>query len=147
MEKENIKVYNLTVVELESRELTAGEAEIALNDVFVNSIADITKNVMEKLKSMCNEVKFGLRTNEDNTVYRVAIKVGYEENTTTKLALIKDLIGSLVSVTTRYINVVSEYKTELNYMSKEMCPENLEEICPENETHESDSQLEETKEE
>ena len=144
MEKEEIKVYNLTVVELEGRELSKSEAEIALNDVFVNSIANITENVMEKLKSMClvspnNEVKFGLRTNEDNTVYRVAIKVACEENTITKLALIKDLIGSLVSVITRYIHVVSEYKTELNYMSKEMCPEN--------ETHESDSQFEETKEE
>ena len=140
MEKENIKVYNLTVMELESRELTAGEAEIALNDVFVNSIADITKNVMEKLKSMCNEVKFGVRKNENDTVFKLAIKVTCRENITfTKLAFIKDLIGSLVSVTTRYIHVVSEYKTELNYMSKEMCPEN--------ETHESDSQLEETKEE
>ena len=49
MEKENIKVYNLTVVELESRELTAGEAEIALNDVFVNSIANITENVMKSI--------------------------------------------------------------------------------------------------
>ena len=139
MKKEIIKVYNLTVVELEGRELSKSEAEIALNDVFVNSIANIAENAMEKLKSMCDEVKFGLRTNEDNTVYRVAIKVGYKENTTTKLAIIKDLIGSLVSVATRYIKVVSEYKTELNYMSKEMCPEN--------ETHESDSQFEETKEE
>ena len=138
MEKENIKVYNLTVVELESRELTAGEAEIALNDVFVNSIADITKNVMEKLKSMCNEVKFGLRTNEDNTVYRVAIKVGCEEIQLQKLALIKDLIGSLVSITTRYISSCDSYKKELNDMLNEYS---------ENETHESDSQLEETKEE
>ena len=138
--KENIKVYNLTVVELESRELSKSEAEIALNDVFVNSIANITENAMEKLKSMRDEVKFGLRTNEDNTVYRVAIKVACRENITfTKLALIKDLIGSLASVATRYIKVVSEYKTELNYMSKEMCPEN--------ETSESDSQFEETKEE
>ena len=138
MEKENIKVYNLTVVELESRELTAGEAEIVLNDVFVNSIANITKNVMEKLKSMCNEVKFGLRTNEDNTVYRVAIKVGYEEIQLQKLALIKDLIGSLVSITTRYISSCDAYKKELNDMLNEYS---------ENETNESDSQFEETKEE
>lgn len=88
---------------------------------------------------MCDEVKFGLRKNEDGTVFKLVIKVAYKENTTTKLALIKDLIGSVISVITRYIKVVSEYKTELNYMSKEMCPEN--------ETHESDSQFEETKEE
>ncbi len=138
MKKENIKVYNLTVVELESRELTAGEAEIAVNDTFVNSIASIAENAMEKLKSMCNEVKFGLRTNEDNTVYRVAIKVAYEENTTTKLALIKDLIGSLVSITTRYISSCDAYGKELNDMLNKY---------PENETRESDSQLEETKEE
>ena len=148
MEKENIKVYNLTVVELESRELSKSEAEIARDESFTDSIANIAENAMEKLKSMCDEVKFGLRTNEDNTVYRVAIKVACRENITfTKLAFIKDIIGSVISVITRYINVVSEYKTELNYMSKEMCPENLEEMCPENETNESDSQLEETKEE
>ena len=139
MKKEIIKVYNLTVVELESRELSKSEAEIATDENFTDSIANIAENAMEKLKSMCDEVKFGLRTNEDNTVYRVAIKVGYKENTTTKLAFIKDLIGSVISVITRYIKVVSEYKTELNYMSKEMCHEN--------ETHESDSQFEETKEE
>ena len=139
MEKENIKVYNLTVVELESRELSKSEAEIARDESFTDSIANITENAMEKLKSMCDEVKFGVRTNEDNTVYRVAIKVACREATTTKLAFIKDLIGSVISVTTRYIRVVNEYKEELNYMSKEMCPEN--------ETHESDSQFEETKKE
>ena len=138
MEKENIKVYNLTVVELESRELTAGEAEIALNDVFVNSIANITENVMEKLKSMCNEVKFGLRTNEDNTVYRVGIKVGCEKIQLQKLALIKDLIGSLASITTRYISSCDAYKKELNDILNEYS---------ENETNESDSQFEETEKE
>lgn len=138
MEKENIKVYNLTVVELESRELTEGEVEIAMDDTFVDSVANITKNVMEKLKSMCDEVKFGLHTNEDNTVYKVAIKVAYKENTTMKLALVKDLIGSLVSVATRYISNCDAYKTELNDMLNEY---------PENEARESDSQLKETEEE
>lgn len=139
MEKENIKVYNLTVVELESRELSKSEAEIATDESFPNSIANIAENVIEKLKSMCDEIKFELHKNEDDPVFKFAIKVTCRETTTTKLAFIKDLIGSVISVITRYINVVSEYKTELNYMSKEMCPEN--------ETHESDSQFEETKEE
>lgn len=139
MEKENIKVYNLTVVELESRELSKSETEIATDENFTDSIANITENAIEKLKSMCDEIKFGLRKNKDDAVSKLAIKVICKEPTTTKLAFIKDLIGSVISVTTRYINVVSEYKTELNYMSKEMCPEN--------ETHESDSQFEETKEE
>ena len=141
MKKEEIKVYNLAVVELEGRELSKSEAEIALNDAFVNSIANITENVMEKLKSMClvspnNEVKFGLRTNEDNTVYRVAIKVACEENTTTKLALIKDLISSLVSITEIFISSCDAYKKELNDMLNEYSK---------NETRESDSQFEETK--
>lgn len=140
LEKEKIKVYNLTVIELESRELSKSEAEIATDEDFTDSIANIAEDVIEKLKSMCDEVKFGLRKNEDGTVFKLAIKVTCRENITfTKLALIKDLIGSVISVITRYINVVSEYKTELNYMSKKMCPEN--------ETHESDSQFEETKEE
>lgn len=148
MEKENIKVYNLTVVELESRELSKSEAEIATDENFTDSIANIAENAIEKLESMCDEVKFGVRKNENGTVFKLAIKVTCRENITfTKLAFIKDLIGSVISVITRYINVVSEYKTELNYMSKEMCPENLEEICPENETNESDSQFEETKKE
>lgn len=138
MEKENIKVYNLTVVELEGRELSKSEAEIAIDESFIDSISNIAGNVMEKLKSMCDEVKFGLHTNEDNTVYRVAIKVAYKENTTMKLALVKDLIGSLVSVVTRYISSCDAYKTELNDMLNEY---------PENETRESDSKLEETKEE
>lgn len=138
MEKEEIKVYNLTVVELEGRELSKSEAEIATNKSFTDSIANITENVMEKLKSMCNEVKFGLRTNEDNTVYRVAIKVAYKENTTRKLALIKDLIGSLVSITEIFISSCDAYKKELNDMLNEYSKD---------ETHESDSQFEETKEE
>lgn len=140
MKKEKIKVYNLSVVELESKELSKSEVEIATDEDFTNSIANITENAIEKLKSMCDEVKFGLRKNEDGTVFKLVIKVTCRENITfTKLAFIKDLIGSVISVITRYIQVVSEYKTELNYMSKEMCPEN--------ETRESDSQLEETKEE
>ena len=148
MEKENIKVYNLTVIELESRELSKSEAKIATDENFTDSIANIAENAIEKLKSMCDEIKFGLRKDENSTVSKLAIKVTCRENITfTKLAFIKDLIGSVISIITRYINVVSEYKTELNYMSKEICPENLEEICPENETNESDSQLEETKEE
>lgn len=139
MEKENIEVYNLTVVELESRELSKSEAEIATGEDFTDSIANIAENAIEKLKSMCDEVKFGLRKNEDGTVFKLVIKVTCKELLLQKLAFIKDLIGSIISVITRYINVVSGYKTELNYMSKEMCPEN--------ETRESDSQLEETKEE
>ena len=139
MEKENIKVYNLTVVELESRELSKSEAEIATDESFTDSIVNISENVIEKLKSMCDEVKFGLRKNKDDTVLKLAIKVTCRETTTTKLALIKDLIGSVISVITRYIHVVSECKTELNYM--------LFETCPKDETHESDSQFEETKEE
>ena len=139
MKKESIKVYNLTVVELESRELSKSEAEIATDEDFTDSIANIAENAIEKLKSMCDEVKFGLRKNEDGTVFKLAIKVAYRETTITKLAFIKDLVGSVISVITRYINGVSGYKTELNYMSKE--------ICPENETHESDSQFEETKKE
>ena len=140
MEKENIKVYNLTVVELESRELSKSETEIATDESFTDSIANITENAIEKLKSMCDEIKFGLRKNKDDTVSKLAIKVTCRENITfTELAFIKDLIGSVISGITRYINVVSEYKTKLNYMSKEMCPEN--------ETHESDSQFEKTKEE
>ena len=139
MKKESIKVYNLTVVELESRELSKSEAEIATDEDFTDSIANIAENAIEKLKSMCDEVKFGLRKNEDGTVFKLAIKVAYRETTITKLAFIKDLVGSVISVITRYINGVSGYKTELNYMSKEMCPEN--------ETRESDSQFEETKEE
>lgn len=139
MEKENIKVYNLTVVELESRELSKSEVEIATDEDFTDSIANIAENAIEKLKSMCDEVKFGLRKNEDGTVFKLAIKVTCRELLLQKLAFIKDLIGSVISVTTRYIHVVSEYKTELNYMSKEMCTEN--------ETSESDSQFEETKEE
>ena len=139
MNKENIKVYNLAVVELEGRELSKSEAEIATDENFIDSIANIAGNVIEELKSMCDEVKFGLHTNEDNTVYRVAIKVAYKENTTTKLAIIKDLVGTLISVITRYINIVDKYKTELDNV--------LNEVCPENETHESDSQFEETKEE
>ena len=138
MKKEEIKVYNLAVVELEGRELSKSEAEIARNESFTDSIANITENVMEKLKSMCDEVKFGLRTNEDNTVYRVAIKVAYKENTTTKLALIKDLIGSLVSITEIFISSCDAYKKELNDMLNEY---------HKNETRESDSQFEETKEE
>ena len=139
MEKENIEVYNLTVVELESRELSKSEVEIATDEDFTDSIANIAENAIEKLKSMCDEVKFGLRKNEDGTVFKLVIKVTCRELLLQKLAFIKDLIGSVISVMTRYIKVVSEYKTELNYMSKEMCPEN--------ETHESDSQFEETKEE
>lgn len=139
MEKENIKVYNLTVVELESRELSKSEAEIATDESFTDSIVNISENVIEKLKSMCDEVKFGLRKNKDGKVLKLAIKVTCRETTTTKLALIKDLIGSVISVITRYIHVVSECKTELNYM--------LFETCPKDETHESDSQFEETKEE
>lgn len=139
MEKENIEVYNLTVVELESRELSKSEAEIATDENFTDSIANIAEDAIEKLKSMCDELKFGLRKNEDGTVFKLVIKVTCRELLLQKLAFIKDLIGSVISVTTRYIHVVSEYKTELNYMSKEMCPEN--------ETHESDSQFEETKEE
>lgn len=139
MEKENIKVYNLTVVELESRELSKSEAEIATDENFTDSIANIAENAIEKLKSMCDEVKFGLRKNEDGTVFKLVIKVTCRELLLQKLAFIKDLIGSVISVITRYINVISGYKTELNYMSKEMCPEN--------ETNEPDSQLEETKEE
>lgn len=139
MEKENIKVYNLTVVELESRELSKSEAEIATGEDFTDSIANIAEDAIEKLKSMCDEVKFGLRKNEDGTVFKLVIKVTCKELLLQKLAFIKDLIGSVISVITRYINVVSGYKTELNYMSKEMCPEN--------ETCESDSQFEETKEE
>lgn len=139
MEKENIEVYNLTVVELESRELSKSEAEIATGEDFTDSIANIAENAIEKLKSMCDEVKFGLRKNEDGTVFKLVIKVTCKELLLQKLAFIKDLIGSIISVITRYINVVSGYKTELNYMSKEMCPEN--------ETRESDSQFEETKEE
>lgn len=138
MKKEEIKVYNLAVVELEGRELSKSEAEIATDESFTDSIANITENVMEKLKSMCDEVKFGLRTNEDNTVYRVAIKVAYKENTTTKLALIKDLIGSLVSITEIFISSCDAYKKELNDMLNEYSK---------NETRESDSQFEETKEE
>lgn len=138
MEKENIEVYNLTVVELEGRELSKSEAEIAIDESFIDSISNIAGNVMEKLKSMCDEVKFGLHTNEDNTVYRVAIKVAYKENTTMKLALVKDLISSLVSVVTRYISSCDAYKTELNDMLNEY---------PENETRESDSKLEETEKE
>lgn len=139
MEKENIEVYNLTVVELESRELSKNEVEIATGEDFTDSIANIAENAIEKLKSMCDEVKFGLRKNEDGTVFKLVIKVTCRELLLQKLAFIKDLIGSVISVITRYINVVSGYKTELNYMSKEMCPEN--------ETRESDSQLEETEEE
>ena len=140
MKKEIIKVYNLTVVELESRELSKSEAEIATDENFTDSIANIAENVIEELKNMCDEVKFGLRKNEDGTVLKLAIKVTCRENITfTKLAFIKDLIGSVISVIIRYIHVVSEYKTELNYM--------LEEKCPKDETHESDSQFEETKEE
>ena len=139
MEKENIEVYNLTVVELESRELSKSEVEIATGEDFTDSIANIAENAIEKLKSMCDEVKFGLRKNEDGTVFKLVIKVTCRELLLQKLAFIKDLIGSVISVITRYINVVSGYKTELNYMSKEMCPEN--------ETRESDSQFEETKEE
>lgn len=139
MEKENIEVYNLTVVELESRELSKNEVEIATGEDFTDSIANIAENAIEKLKSMCDEVKFGLRKNEDGTVFKLVIKVTCKELLLQKLAFIKDLIGSIISVITRYINVVSGYKTELNYMSKEMCPEN--------ETRESDSQFEETKEE
>lgn len=139
MNKENIEVYNLTVVELESRELSKSEAEIAIDESFTDSISNIAGNVIEELKSMCDEVKFGLHTNEDNTVYRVAIKVAYKENTTTKLAIIKDFVGTLISVITRYINIVDTYKTELDNM--------LNEVYPENETRESDSQLEETEEE
>lgn len=148
MEKENIKVYNLTVVELESRELSKNEAEIAMDNNFTDSIANITENANEKLESMCDEVKFGVHKNENGTVFKLAIKVTCRENITfTKLAFIKDLIGSVISIITSYINVVSKYKTELNYISKKMYPENLEEICPKNETNESDSQLKETKEE
>lgn len=139
MEKENIEVYNLTVVELESRELSKSEVEIATDEDFMDSIANIAENAIEKLKSMCDDVKFGLRKNENGTVFKLVIKVTCRELLLQKLAFIKDLIGSIISVITRYINGVSGYKTELNYMSKEMCPEN--------ETHESDSQLEETKEE
>lgn len=139
MNKENIEVYNLTVVELESRELSKNEAEIATDENFIDSIANIAGNVIEELKSMCDEVKFGLHTNEDNTVYRVAIKVAYKENTTMKLAIIKDFVGTLISVITRYINIVDTYKTELDNM--------LNEVYPENETCESDSKLEETEEE
>lgn len=139
MEKENIEVYTLTVVELESRELSKNEAEIATGEDFTDSIANIAEDAIEKLKSMCDEVKFGLRKNEDGTVFKLVIKVTCKELLLQKLAFIKDLIGSVISVITRYINVVSGYKTELNYMSKEMCPEN--------ETRESDSQFEETKEE
>ena len=139
MEKENIEVYNLTVVELESKELSKSEAEIATDEDFTDSIANISENVIEKLKSMCDEVKFGLRKNEDGTVFKLAIKVTYRETTTTKLSAIKDLIGTVISVITRYIHVVSECKTELNYM--------LFEMCPKDETHEPDSQFEETKEE
>lgn len=139
MNKENIEVYNLTVVELESRELSKSEAEIAIDESFIDSISNIAGNVIEELKSMCDEVKFGLHTNEDNTVYRVAIKVAYKENTTMKLAIIKDFVGTLISVITRYINIVDTYKTELDNM--------LNEVYPENETCESDSKLEETEEE
>lgn len=139
MKKENIKVYNLTVVEVESRELSKSEVEIATDENFTDSIANISENAIEKLKSMCDEVKFGLRKNEDGTVFKLVIKVTCRELLLQKLAFIKDLIGSVISVITRYINVVSEYKTELNYMSKEMCSKD--------ETHESDSQFEETKEE
>lgn len=138
MNKENIKVYNLAVVELEGRELSKSEAEIAIDESFTDSISNIAGNVIEELKSMCDEVKFGLHTNEDNTVYRVAIKVAYKENTTMKLALVKDLIGSLVSVVTRYISSCDAYTTELNDMLNKY---------PENEARESDSQFEETKEE
>lgn len=137
MNKENIEVYNLTVVELESRELSKSEAKIAIDESFTDSISNIAGNVIEELKSMCDEVKFGLHTNEDNTVYRVTIKVAYKENTTTKLAIIKDFVGTLISVITRYINIVDTYKTELDNM--------LNEVYPENETYESDSQFEETK--
>lgn len=140
MKKENIKVYNLTVVELESRELSKSEAEIATDEDFTDSIANIAGNVIEELKSICDEVKFGLHTNEDETVFKLAIKVTCRENITfTKLAFIKDLVGTLISVITCYINVVDKYKTELDNM--------LNEVYPENETRESDSQLEETKEE
>lgn len=139
MEKENIKVYNLTVVELESRELSKSEAEIATDENFTDSIANIAEDAIEKLKSMCDEVKFGLRKNENGTVFKLVIKVTCRELLLQKLAFIKDLIGSVISVITRYINVVSGYKTELNYMSKEMCPEN--------EIRESDSKLEETEKE
>ena len=148
MEKENIKVYNLTVVELESRELSKSEAKIAMDNNFTNSIANIVENANKKLESMCDEVKFGVRKNENGTVFKLAIKVTCRENITfTKLAFIKDLISSVISVITSYINVVSKYKTELNYISKKMYPENSEKVCPKNETNESNSQLEETKEE
>ena len=139
MEKENIEVYNLTVVELESRELSKSEVEIATGEDFTDSIANIAENAIEKLKSMCDEVKFGLRKNENSTVFKLAIKVTYRENTTMKLGIIKDLVGTLTSVITRYINIVDKYKTELDNV--------LNEVCPENETRESDSQFEETKEE
>lgn len=102
MEKENIEVYNLTVVELESRELSKSEAEIATDENFTNSIANIAENAIEKLKSMCNEIKFGLRKNENGTISKLAIRI--------------------------------KLHVERN-------------VCPENETHESDSQFEETKEE
>ena len=138
MEKENIEVYNLTVVELESRELSKSEAEIATDENFTDSIADIAENAIKKLKSMCDEVKFGLRKNEDGTVFKLAIKVTYRETTTTKLAFIKDLIGSVISITEIFISSCDAYKKELNDMLNEY---------PENETHESDSQFEETKEE
>ena len=139
MEKENIEVYNLTVVELESRELSKSEAEIAIDESFTDSISNIAGNVIEELKSMCDEVKFGLHTNEDNTICRVAIKVAYKKNTITKLAIIKDLVGTLISVITRYINIVDKYKTKLDNM--------LNEVCPKDETCKSDSKLEETEEE
>ena len=93
MEKENIEVYNLT------------EAEIAKDEDFTDSIANIAENAIEKLKSMCDEIKFGLRKNKDDTVSKLAIKV------TCRIKL------------------------------------HVEKMCPENETHESDSQFEETKEE
>lgn len=139
MNKENIEVYTLTVVELESRELSKSEAEIAIDESFTDSISNISGNVIEELKSMCDEVKFGLHTNEDDTVFKLAIKVTYRETTTTKLAIVKDLVGTLISVITRYINIVDTYKTELDNV--------LNEVCPKDETCKSDSKLEETEEE
>lgn len=138
MEKENIEVYNLTVVELESRELSKSEVEIATDEDFTNSIANIAENAIEKLKSMCDEVKFGLRKNEDGTVFKLVIKVTCRELLLQKLAFIKDLIDSVISVAARYISSCDAYKTELNAMLNEY---------PGNETRESDSQFEETEKE
>ena len=62
-------------MEKENRELSKSEAEIAIDENFTDSIANITENAIEKLKSMCDEVKFGLRKNKDDTVSKLAIKV------------------------------------------------------------------------